>query len=291
LSRALHKPTMGRSIVFIGDSHVGNNPQHRLDKFAQGYRWRAGRPNHPGTPAMTVQIGDATENGLSSEITSYKAWRDSLGDPVQAVLGNHDIDPDGDTLTVATWETRFGVAANRAVDIPGVCRVVFCDYTISATVRATVDALMKATTLPVVLVVHYPPRDTHGPGLPPQNGTGTGTPYSATMTATSDSNVRQLARENNNLVAVIHGHTHTMPDVANFAALMDCGSGVWVAQANCSAITYVGAGPNPHTDPLIGYVLTVVGDDSVEYRAFDYGAGRWRAFTPGIKAIALARVG
>jgi predicted phosphodiesterase len=138
--------------------------------------------------------GDLADAGLPAEYARYDAWADSLGVPVFAVVGNHDLYNGG-------WSTfRTTVGASRYSFEIGSRTVYFVDSGSGTLGRDQIEMLRDAFAgdlNPKVVVTHYPLYDGDASQY-----------YELTNTAERAALVDLYARSAVELL--IEGHTHAL---------------------------------------------------------------------------------
>jgi 3',5'-cyclic AMP phosphodiesterase CpdA len=103
--------------------------------------------------AFIIVAGDLVDKGLPSEYAEWRAWADSVGLPVLAVPGNHDLYNSG-------WSVyRDTVGASRYTLEIGGMSFYFIDSasgSLGADQLRGLELEMRADPRPKVLVSHYP---------------------------------------------------------------------------------------------------------------------------------------
>jgi 3',5'-cyclic AMP phosphodiesterase CpdA len=99
-----------RTIHGIGDLHAGAIRRARVQRMLDDVHTLQ-------TPALHLQIGDATERGLPEEDEMAIRWLGRLPGPCETILGNHDVLHN--KRTVATWAKAYGhESQNFTIDLP-----------------------------------------------------------------------------------------------------------------------------------------------------------------------------
>src|ERR687892_123174 len=99
-----------RTVHGVGDLHAGAIRRARAERVLDDAAVL-------GTPALHLQIGDATEHGIAEEDRKARRWLSSLPGPNRTILGNHDILHN--RRTPAQWARAYGYASkNYVVDLP-----------------------------------------------------------------------------------------------------------------------------------------------------------------------------
>src|SRR4051794_17656817 len=92
-------PDWSRTVHGVGDLHAGGIRTARVAKVLED----VGRLP---TPALHLQIGDATEHGLEAEDVRARRWLGRLPGRHETILGNHDIFHNG--RTPGRWAKAYG---------------------------------------------------------------------------------------------------------------------------------------------------------------------------------------
>lgn len=264
------RPDPARSFMLPGDLHLdypigsSHNPAARAAKFAQ--RMTALTTVYPGYAAI-AHVGDLTEIGDPNEYTQAQTWWNALEGPKIAVPGNHDVTSAAPGAGVITdWETYIG-PRNLTLDTT-YFRIIGmywynADNGLGTAGGATfLNAALAATSLPCILLFHFPPRNTVPASV---------APYTSALSSPATTNLTAAIDNYPNLKAVVHGHTHTSFDVTGFMTTI-AGSSRSILSVNAGAMTYVSDGDQK--SPLIAPVLTVL-DDGIETRLRNIGKHCW----------------
>jgi hypothetical protein len=117
------------------------------------------------TPACIVVPGDLTDYAEGAEDTAVLAFLNGLGPTWYAACGNHDVYGDG--RTPAQWATAYGMDGRdfyKDIGDPAFARLIFLGvnnasspHTLDATALSNLDTWVAATSLPTVIVTHFPP--------------------------------------------------------------------------------------------------------------------------------------
>lgn len=264
-------PNMSRTLMFIGDTHVGDNPARRWTKFADAFL------AEPSKPAGIVHIGDLTDQSDAPSVALAKQWWARFPGPKIMTIGDHDL---LNGVTRANWESDYATTVRNTVDF-GFCAVVTCDWAMTATIRDQVIADAAAVSpKPVFLCIHRPLRDTTTAGTAPHDNLSASAPsYTFAQSASEDPLTRAAVNGSSNIVGVFSGHSHAWLDDPGAAITQSMGTRT-VPVINTSAITYVGGTKQFFTDPLVGLYVTLRADNkTLELRYRDYGAnGVWTAW-------------
>ena len=76
MGNRIFAPPMNRTLMFIGDTHVGDNPRARWTKFADAFL-----ADTANRPAGIVHIGDLTDQSDAPSIALAKQWWARFPDP------------------------------------------------------------------------------------------------------------------------------------------------------------------------------------------------------------------
>jgi len=271
MGNRIFAPPMNRTLMFIGDTHVGDNPVNRWTKFADAFLADKYRP------AGIVHIGDLTDQSDPPSVTSAKAWWARFPDPKTMTNGDHDL---LNGVTLAQWQSDYATQEFKTVDF-GHVAVITTHYAITATRRDEIIAAAAAVApKPVYLCIHRPLRDTTTAGTAPHDNLSASAPlYQFAQSASEDPLTRAAVDGSSNIVAVFSGHSHAWLDDPGAAITQSMGTRT-APVINTSAITYVGSTKQFFSDPLIALFITLRADNkTVEVRYRDYGQnGVWTYF-------------
>jgi 3',5'-cyclic AMP phosphodiesterase CpdA len=92
-------PDWERTVHCIGDLHAGAITDARMNAVSADIR-------RLGTPALHVQLGDATERGTDAEDELARGLLERLPGGWVCALGNHDIL--GNSRSVSAWARAYG---------------------------------------------------------------------------------------------------------------------------------------------------------------------------------------
>src|SRR3954453_18844281 len=103
-------PDWSRTVHGLGDLHAGAIPAARVQRMLEDV---AQLP----TPALHLQIGDATEHGRATEDEKARRWLGRLPGRHETILGNHDIMHNKRTPT--QWAKAYGYRSkNFTIHLP-----------------------------------------------------------------------------------------------------------------------------------------------------------------------------
>lgn len=271
MGNRLASPDASRTLLFIGDTHVGDNPQRRWTKYADSML------ADPFQPAGIVHIGDLTDQSDAPSVTLAKQWFARFPNPKTMMNGDHDL---LNGVTLSQWESDYGTTEFKTVDF-GFVAVITTHYAMTTTRRDQIIAAAAAVSpKPVYLCIHRPLRDSTTAGTAPHDNLSASAPsYTFAQSAAEDPLTRAAVDGSPNIVAVFSGHSHAWLDDPGAAITQSMGTRT-AAVINTSSITYVGSNKQFFTDPLIGVMVTLRADNkTVEIRYRDYGAqGVWTFF-------------
>ena len=102
-------PDWSRTVHCIGDLHMGAITDVRLEAVRRDIA-------RLGTPALHLQVGDATEGGTEAQDRLALAFLGGLPGPWVAALGNHDVLRNG--RSAGAWARAYGQSGhNFSVDL------------------------------------------------------------------------------------------------------------------------------------------------------------------------------
>lgn len=263
MGNRIARPDPTRTLMFIGDTHVGDNPANRWTKFADAFLADTFRP------AGIVHIGDLTDQSDAPSVALAKQWWARFPDPKCMTIGDHDL---LNGVTRANWESDFATLVAKTVDF-GFCAVITCDWAMTAAIRDDIIARAAAVApKPVFLCIHRPLRDTTTAGTAPHDNLSASAPlYQFAQSASEDPLTRAAVDASTNIVGVFSGHSHAWLDDPGAAITQSMGTRT-VPVINTSAITYVGSTKQFFSDPLIAVFITLRSDGrTMEVRYRDYG--------------------
>ena len=258
-----------RTVHGVGDLHVGAIRRARMAGVLEDV---ATLP----TPALHLQIGDATERGVAAEDRMARRWMGRLPGPHDTILGNHDILHN--ERTPAQWARAYGYRSkNFTVGLPFV-RIIAVGPDRSHP-RERAGLLSRATLAFLERELARSPKDCwiacHWPlfrtvlGNPDKVFTSAMVPFHAKP----DSEIRALLARHANAKVWLSGHTHSplsAPGLISRARLPRRRS---ILTVNLSALVAVGRSAQP-TDPLCSLYLTHR-PAKIEIRFRDHRAGAW----------------
>jgi hypothetical protein len=259
-----------RTVHLIGDLHAGAITRIRLDALSRDVE-------RLGTPALHLQIGDATEHGRSEQDELALSVLERLPGPWVTALGNHDILRN--ERTAAAWARAYGQEShNYSVDLdfarviviapgrtePGRRAGLLSDSTLGFLERELEDGpddCWIACHFPLFRTVMGDPRRHFTSAM-------------AAFHAKPDDRIRGLLRRHRNAKLWLSGHTHSPLSAPGFIKRVRLARGRSILAINTSALIGIGKRRNPRAPLCSIYVAKP--RDGVEIRARDHRAGAWR---------------
>ena len=260
-----------RTIHCIGDLHAGGIKRPRVQAMLDDVK-------ELPTPALHLQVGDSTENGLPEEDVLAKRWLGRLPARHRTLMGNHDVMHN--KRSAKQWAAVHGYESQSyVIDFPTLRIVVVGpdrDHpaersgTLSARTLKWMEARMAAERDKTIWVAcHWPLKDTVL-GDP-------GRVYTSAMRsfyAKPDDGIRALLARHPNAKAWISGHTHSPIDAPGLLTRAKLPRGRKIVTVNCSAIVGVGK-KRDATDPIRSLYLTHF-PGRMEVRFRDHGERKWK---------------
>jgi 3',5'-cyclic AMP phosphodiesterase CpdA len=276
-------PEWARTVHCIGDLHAGAITDARLASVSADV-------SRLGTPALHLQLGDATERGTAAEDELALRFLERLPGDWVCALGNHDVL--GNSRTVSAWARAYGQESqNLSVDL-GFARVIVIGPDrnepgaaaglLSPATLEFLDGELERSPADCWIACHWP-----------LFGTVMGDPrlhFTSTMGAfhaKPDERIRELLAGRPNARVWISGHTHSPIGAPGFVGRARLARGRSIATVNASALVGVGRARDPRA-PLCSVYLTHQ-TDGIEVRCRDHLAGRW-VRTPEMRETPLRPV-
>jgi 3',5'-cyclic AMP phosphodiesterase CpdA len=261
----------GRTVHGVGDLHAGAIKRARAERVLDDVGLL-------GTPALHLQIGDATEHGIPEEDRAARRWLASLPGPHRTILGNHDILHN--RRTPAQWARAYGYESkNYSVDLPFV-RVIAVgpDRTLegrragvlSAATLAWLEEQLASAASDCWIACHWPLHRTVM-GDPRRHFTSA----MQSFHVKPDAEIRALLARHASAKAWLSGHTHSPLHAPGLVTRVHLGGGRSLLAINLSALVGVGKRREPK-DPLCSVYLTHR-PGTIEVRFRDHRARAWRA--------------
>jgi 3',5'-cyclic AMP phosphodiesterase CpdA len=260
-----------RTVHGVGDLHAGAIQRSRAERVLQDVA-------RLGTPALHLQIGDATEHGTREEIRAAQRWLGRLPGPSHTVLGNHDILRN--RRTPAQWARAYGYASqNYVIDLPFV-RVIAVGPDrarqgprageLSPATIAWMEEQLAESEHDCWVACHWPLYRTVL-GDPRRLFTSAMQAFHAKP----DARIRGLLARHRNATAWLSGHTHSPLRAPGLVTRVRLAPGRTLLSVNLSALVGVGKVRHPR-DPLRSVYLTHRAG-TIEVRWRDHRAGVWMA--------------
>jgi 3',5'-cyclic AMP phosphodiesterase CpdA len=262
-----------RTVHGVGDLHAGAIRRARAERVLDDAAVL-------GTPALHLQIGDATEHGVAEEDREARRWLSRLPGPNRTILGNHDILHN--RRTPAQWARAYGYASKSyVVDLPFVRIVAVAPDRalegrragrLSPATLAWLDDRLAAAPGDCWVACHWP-----------LYRTVLGDPrrlYTSAMQSfhvKPDGEIRALLARHRNAKAWLSGHTHSPLHAPGIVTRAQLTRGRSLLAVNLSALVGVGKAREPK-DPLCSAYLTHR-PGTIEVRFRDHRARVWRPCT------------
>lgn len=271
-------PDASRTIHLIGDLHVGEMTQQRLDIVSAGLL----SPFVPAQPVCHLQLGDTTQDATAEQDATVQAWLDTLDAPWYTLCGNHDLKNYATNVTTRTgdeWAAAYGYAdQNYIVDL-GICTLIVVgpdnltggsgQINLTQTTLDWLDTTLAGTDDRCLIACHAPLYTT----VLTSDYVGGFASTQEAFYVHDDTDIRAVLAEHDNALAWLSGHTHSALDATDLVKRETVGERT-IATINGSALVWNGANSADFGDPLITMYLTLL-DDRLEVRFRDHGAGVW----------------
>ena len=263
-------PDWSRTIHCIGDLHMGAITDVRLDAVRRDI-------DRLGTPALHVQVGDATEGGTEVQDRIALAFLGGLPGPWVAALGNHDVLRNG--RSAGAWARAYGQSGhNFSVDLD-FARVILIGPDrsepggaagrLSAGTLAFLDDQLAQGPENCWIVCHWPLFRTVM-GDPRLHFTSAMDAFHAKP----DRRIRAILARHPNARLWLSGHTHSPLSAPGLIKRVRLARGRTLLAINASALVGIGKRRDPRA-PLCSLHLTHR-RDRIEVRCRDHRAARWR---------------
>jgi 3',5'-cyclic AMP phosphodiesterase CpdA len=271
-----------RTVHGIGDLHAGAIAPDRLATVLDDVLTLP-------TPALHLQIGDATEHGTAAEDEIALDWLARLPGPHRTILGNHDIVHN--RRTDGQWARAYGLRSKNFVVDLQFARIVAVGP--DRNFPAERAGLLSPGTL--AWLERELERSLHDCWIAshwPLFGTVLGDPKKLFTSAMSsfhakpDRDLRELLARHRNAKAWLSGHTHSPLSAPGLVSRARLARRRTILAVNLSAFVGIGKTRKPG-DPLRSVYLTHR-PDSIEVRFRDHRSGAWVAV--GGERVVRARV-
>jgi 3',5'-cyclic AMP phosphodiesterase CpdA len=271
-----------RTVHGIGDLHAGAIAPDRLATVLDDVLTLP-------TPALHLQIGDATEHGTAAEDEIALDWLARLPGPHRTILGNHDILHN--RRTDGQWARAYGLRSKNFVVDLQFARIVAVGP--DRNFPAERAGLLSPGTL--AWLERELERSLHDCWIAshwPLFGTVLGDPKKLFTSAMSsfhakpDRDLRKLLARHRNAKAWLSGHTHSPLSAPGLVTRARLARRRTILAVNLSALVGIGKTRKPG-DPLRSLYVTHR-PDSIEVRFRDHRSGAWVAV--GGERVVRARV-
>ena len=259
-----------RTVHGIGDLHAGAIRRVRAEQVLADVALL-------GTPALHLQIGDATERGTPDQDRAAQRWLARLPGPHCVVLGNHDILDN--RRTPAQWARAYGYPSmNYVVDLPFVRLIAVGPDRglhgrrageLSPATLAWLERQLAGAPDDCWVACHWPLRRTVL-----GNSRKLFTSAMLSFYVKPDGAIRALLARHPNATAWLSGHTHSPLHAPGLVTRAPLAGGRSILSVNFSSLVGVGKVREPK-DPLCSAYLTHR-PSSIEVRFRDHRARAWR---------------
>jgi hypothetical protein len=263
-------PDWKHTVHCLGDLHAGAITDVRVEALIRDLE-------RLGTPALHLQVGDATEAGTVADDKLALEFLARLPGPWVAALGNHDVL--GGRRSAAAWARAYGQSGhNLSVDLD------FARVIIVAPDRSEPGG--KAGRLSAGTLAFLENQLSQGPDQCwiachwPLFRTVMGDPRlhftseMAAFHAKPDRRIRALLARHENARLWLSGHTHSPLSAPGLIKRVRLDGGRTLVSINASALVGIGKRRDPRA-PLCSLYLTQK-RGRIEVRCRDHRAGRWR---------------
>ena len=241
------------------------------------------------TPALHLQIGDATERGIPAEDEIAKEWLERLPGPYRTILGNHDILRN--ERTAHEWARAYGLRSKNFTADLSFVRVLAVGPDrnfrgeraglLSPATLGWLERELRRTERDCWIACHWPLA-----GTVLGNRKTLFTSEMSAFHAKPDLELRALLARHRNARAWLSGHTHSPLSAPGLVTRARLARGRAILAVNFSALIGVGRTRDPG-DPLRSVYLTHR-PGLIEVRFRDHRLGEW--IRVGGRQVVRARV-
>jgi 3',5'-cyclic AMP phosphodiesterase CpdA len=271
-----------RTIQGVGDLHAGAIRRARVQRMLDDVQTLR-------TPALHLQIGDATEHGLPEEDEMAIRWLGRLPGPYETILGNHDVMHN--KRRVAAWAQAYGYKSqNFAIDLPFV-RIIAVgpdrdlpgaqSGLLSKKTLAFLDRALGSASGDCWIACHWPLYRTVL-GDPKRYFTSA----MQSFWAKPAREIRALLARHRNAKAWLSGHTHSPITVPGFVTRSRLSRERTILAVNFSGLVGTGKVRQPR-DPIVSVYLTHL-PGTIEVRFRSHRRAAWAS--PGGRGVVSVRV-
>ena len=254
----------------VGDLHAGAITAVRMEALMRDLA-------RLGTPALHLQVGDATEGGTDAQDKLALGFLGGLPGPWAAALGNHDILRNARTATA--WARAYGQPGhNLSVDVDFARVIVIgpersepggAGGRLSPGTLAFLDDQLARGPEECWIACHWPLFRTVM-GDPRLHFTSAMEAFHAKP----DRRIRTILARHANARLWLSGHTHSPLSAPGLIKRVRLGGDRTLVAINASALVGIGRRRDPRA-PLCSLYLTRR-RTGIEVRCRDHRAGRWR---------------
>jgi 3',5'-cyclic AMP phosphodiesterase CpdA len=260
-----------RTVHGLGDMHAGGIPRARVQTMLDDVKKLP-------TPALHLQIGDATEHGRPAEDDMAQRWLKRLPGRSETIIGNHDFLHN--KRRPRDWAKAYGYKSkNFTIHLPFLWIVcVGPDKELPAErsgklTKATLDFLdreLGKAPGDCWVACHWPMFKTVG-----GNRKALFTSESTGFHAQPDKAIRAVLAKHKNAKAWLSGHTHSPLNAPRLVCRAELPGGRSIVSVNLSALVAIGRTREP-SDPIRSVYLTHK-PGQIDFRFRDHRRRAWIA--------------